>query len=34
MIKLGRVSKKTRGTPTVGFIEDIVLMNAGDKIPV
>jgi hypothetical protein len=35
MIKLGRVSKKTRGTPVVaGYVEDLILFMPGNRIKI
>jgi len=34
MIKLGRVSKETRGTPVIeNMVEDLVLLNDGRYFP-
>ncbi len=33
MIKLGRVSKETRGTPLVTHYEDLVFKRDGENIP-
>lgn len=33
MIKLGRVSEKTRGIPTQGFVEDYVTNVSGNRFP-
>ena len=33
MLKLGRVSKTTRGAIIVGFVEDLVTLAPGSKYP-
>lgn len=33
MLKLGRVSKETRGAVIIGFVEDLATLVAGSKYP-
>jgi hypothetical protein len=33
MLKLGRVSKETRGAVIAGWVEDIFLQNPGSNFP-